>query len=684
MTIERKSTGYNEIITGESKHIAKKMIGAAMEFITGKSKLRVSELAEIIGATLPDDFDGNVTCKRVLTQSMYVTPGDAVISAGWYPSSQIIPESIEKQASVIFCDYATKKSYPQKCVVPVEDPQECVLRFERWRASFCTAKRIAITGSVGKTTTTGLINSVITKSFYTLTHHTMANSHGAVLRNVQNLRPSHEYWVQEVGGVQPGYIESSAKFLCPDIVVLTNIGESHLNLYGTKQNIFYDKSSLERYAPATGVVVINYDDEILRNESYSHQVITFSKHDPKADYYARDIRTEVDGIYFTILSKEGSYDIHLKLYGEHNVYNALAAFAVGRLAGVSGEEIAKCLETYEPDGMRQNLVHVGGYNFFVDTFNAEPKTVLGAAETLMQIPAFPNGRRIFVSGHIDKLGKDSAKMHENLGHALAKLKLDKVALFAGDSRYTYEAMTADGCRNVFFTDSREEMDEWLRKNMTRTDLVFFKSGQFQAALAKSIDHVFGTSFQNEQQFNEGRKVERNGYEFRLRQDHIAELCGYRGSESDLVIPEKYDDYDVIRISPFAFTRNKNLRSITIPDAVTSIGQEAFYICPNLERVKLPSALKIIGKNAFNYCKALESIEIPYGTIHIDRHAFYDCVALSHIYIPDTVGFFGPAVFGSDAPIKKRKLIVSCEKDSFAERYAKEQGIRFDTTAKRPY
>lgn len=647
------------------------------------SYLTVDKLAEIIGAKLPEDFNGNIKCGRVLTQSMYVKPGEVVISAGWYPHDRIIPESLEKGAAVVFCDKQAKERYPQPNVIPVDDPKECVTRFEKWRAQLCNAKRIAITGSVGKTTTTGLINSVIANSFNTLTHHTMSNSHGAILRNVQRLTPLHKYWVQEVGGVQPGYIESSARFLCPDIVVLTNIGESHLNLYGTKENILKDKGSLEKYAQPGGTVVISYDDDILRNAKFTHNVVSCSLHDDRADYHAEDIHTELDGVHFTAVCKEGRFDVHLNLYGDYNIYNALFAIAVGRLAGVDMKKICKLLETYQPDGMRQNFISVGGYTLFVDAFNAEPKTVLGSATTLAQIPMSKSGRRIFVTGHIDKLGADSAKMHRQLGHELSKLDLDLIVLFAGDSKYTYESLKEDGFKNALLMGSRDELDNWLHDNVTRDDVVFFKSGQFEAALVKSIDHVYGTSFQNEQQFNEGKLVEYNGYKLRLRQDNIAEVEGYNGSDTQLVLPAKYGDYVITRISPFAFTKHRDITSVVIPDTVVSIGQEAFYICPKLKYVKLPSQLKIIGKNAFNYCKALETVEIPYGTIHIDRHAFYDCFALKAISIPETVGFFGEDVFGSVSQLLNRSLTIFCAPGSFAAAYAKENRLSSANIADMP-
>lgn len=638
-------------------------------------ELTLGKLSEIIEVRLPETMDPNRKLGRVLTQHTYVRPGDAVISAKWYYRPTTVEGALERGAAVVFCDSETKQDFPQENVIVVEDPLIAVRKFQNWCVAEGKARRIAITGSVGKTTTTGLINSVIANSFTTLTHHSAANSHGAVLRNAQRLEPTHEYWVQEVGGVQPGYIESTAQFLRPDIVVLTNIGESHLNLYGTKEGILADKISLERYAREEGVVVISKDDETLRNAEYSHKVVTCSLQDPTADYYADQICTELDGIRFTAHCKEGDFSVRLNLYGDYNAYNALFAIAVGRLAGIDMPRIVELLATYHPDGMRQNMTHIGGYNLFVDTFNAEPKTVVGSAETLVKMPVPENGRRIFVTGHIDKLGADSEKMHEQVGRDLAKLNLDQIVLYAEDSKHTYKALREEGFSNAILMQSREELDDWLRENITREDIVFFKSGQFAAALAKSIDHVFGTAYQNEQQFNEGRVVFSNGYKIRLRMDNIAEIEGYTGAETDLVLPAAYEDYIITRIAPFAFRRRRNITSVTIPDTVVNIGREAFYICPSLRTVRLPKQLKIINDNAFNYCKALEYIEIPDGTIHLGRHAFYDCTSLKAIRIPNSVGFFGKDVFGSQSLSENRPLKVFCSPGSFAERYAKECGLQ---------
>lgn len=643
-----------------------------------KSKLTIGDVAKAIGAELPDEINSNEVCGRVLTQSEYVTKKDVVISAGWYNHFRVIEESLDKGAIAVFCDYDVKKNFPQKNVIAIDNPMDAVMKFENWITKDCHAKKIAITGSVGKTTTTGLINEVIASRYNTFVHHPMSNSHGAILRNAQRVLPEHEYWVQEVGGVQPGYVESSACFLKPDIVVLTNISDSHLDLYGSKENIFYDKSSLERYANEDATIIINYDDEILKKAQYSHNVITISKFDENADYYVKDFYMGLDGTYFTVFFKGGKRKIHLNLYGEHNIYNALAAFAVGILAGISDKDIAESLEKYHSSGMRQNLINVGGFNIFVDTFNAEPQTVLGAADTLESLELGNNQRKIFVTGHIDKLGENSIEMHTQLGHDLAKKKLDLVALFNGDAKYTYDAMLDDGCENVFYTDNRDELDNWLKDNVTRNDILFCKSGQFKAALAKSIDHVYGTAFQNEQQYNEGKPASVDGFQLKLRQDNIAEIIGYTGTKSDVVVPSTFEEYKIVRIAAGAFSKNQKITSITIPDTVNSIGKSAFYLCKKLESVYLSKDLRYIGDNAFNSCLALQSVIIPEETIHLGRRAFYDCKSLKTSTLPNSLGFIGKECFGG-----LTDTVCICNEGSYAHKYAQEQGkLRIDIKPKK--
>ncbi len=604
------------------------------------ARASLATIARVIGAELPPTLDGSRRVVRVLTQPKYVSPGDLVIS-GWYPREKTVSESLKKGAVAVFCERKLKEKFPQENVIPVDDPFLCVRRYEQWRSRFCRARRVVVTGSVGKTTTTGLISAVLSASFKTLTSESMANSHDAVLRNVQLLEPSHRYWVQEIGGVHPGYIESSAEFLHADMVVLTNIGDSHLDLYGSRENILKDKASLERFAAPDGVVIVNADDELLDGAPFTHRKIRCSMRDPSADYFADGLRTEAEGLRFTLHGEAGEREIRLNLYGDHNAYNAMFAIAVGRRAGLSLDRIAAALESYRTGGMRQNLVEVGGYRLFVDAFNAEPKTVLGAAKTLESMSVGEGGRKIFVMGHIDKLGAESAEKHAEIGRALAAMKLDLVLLYAGDCAATFRAMKDCGCDNVRLMETREELETWLETQLDRRDLVFFKSGQFLASLGKSVDHVFGTAFQTGMQWNDGSREEKDGFVFRLHQDRFAELEGYTGAESELSLPARCGEHVVTRIAPGAFAGKKDLRSVVIPASVRNVGERAFDGCAALRSVVFSPRLRVIEDRAFRGCRSLSAAELPEGTIHLGAEAFAGCMALKTIRVPESVGHIGP-------------------------------------------
>ena len=649
----------------------------------GSYYVNFGDLCRIMGIPVPEELDPSKPVERVLSQSEYTQPGEVVICTGYYEIEHAIKLAIERGAYAVFCpQYHAQQYWADKGVestvhnvIGMDNPLECIWRYEVWRRSGCSARTIAITGSVGKTTTTGLVNSIIAKTFNTLTHHPMANSHGAILRNVQRLTPSHEVWVQEVGGVQPGYVESSARFLCPDALILTNIGYSHLDLYGSRENIFWDKASLERYMKDDGAVIINLDDDVLRNSipKFTHKVISFAIDRKDADYRAENIVTTKEGTQFDVVCAEGKFPVMLRLFGEHNAYNALAAVAVARWLGIPVFRSAELMKDYQPEGIRQHMVNVGGYHMLIDCFNAEAKTVLGAAKTLSKIPVEGTGKRIMVAGHIDKLGAESKQMHHQLGADIAAIKeIDEIVFFAGDSKCSYDAAVEAGAKNAHWMNSRDELEDWMRKNITRNDLTVYKSGQFEAALAKSIDHVYGTVYQNGTQFNEGTVKEKDGFLFKVRKETV-EVSGLASGRNyiDLVIPDKFDGVEVTYIAANAFSNKRNIKSVIIPDTVKNIGELSFYICAKLESVKLPEQLRIIGANAFNCCPLLKEVSLPKGTIHLGRHAFYDCRGLRKIYIPSSVGYIGEDAFKLCS-----KLVLFCERGSYAEWYAKENQIKY--------
>ena len=633
-------------------------------------KMTIKQLATMIGSEPVSSEISDIIVSRVMTQSAYANENDAVIAVNWNNQNKTVTEALSKNVKVVFCAHHIAKNFNDNRVVSVENPLKAVETFENYCKRGCNAKIITITGTIGKTTTTGLINTVINSKYNTNSWSSKinANSYGSILRAHQTLKAEHEFWVQEVGAACPNYVESSAKALKPDIVVLTNIGTYHCDEYVSKENIFYDKSSLDRYAKDDAIVIINEDDEILKAGKYHHKLIRVSLKNENADYYADNIVQEHDGLSFRIKCDDGYFNAKISLYGKYNVYNALVAIAVGRAAGMKIDEILDVLPNYHSAGIRQNMVNIGGYSIFMDCYNAEPVSMIGAAEILSEMERKVNGKKYLICGHMDRLGENSKALHSEVGHKLSNYDIDSIVCFGGESNFIYEALLEDGYKNTYFMKTREELSNWIADNVKREDITFYKCGAFVSKLIKNIDDVYGTDYQNFQQGNEGVT---NTITFRVREDNVTELEKCDCKSEKVILPTEYNGNKVMRIGKFCCSRNKNIKELVIPEGVTFIGQEAFFGCYNLEKVKLPSTLKYISRSAFNACINLRKIEFPEGMLHIEYRAFRECTSLTDVYIPKSVGYIGEEAFYKG----NRKLKVKCYKNSYAEEYCKKNGIR---------
>ncbi|MBD5161015.1 MAG: leucine-rich repeat protein [Oscillibacter sp.] len=150
------------------------------------------------------------------------------------------------------------------------------------------------------------------------------------------------------------------------------------------------------------------------------------------------------------------------------------------------------------------------------------------------------------------------------------------------------------------------------------------------------------------------------------------FCGVMDKACEVILmPETVNGKEVKDICSNAFNRCSELKSVTLPDTVESIGDSAFYICKKLKKINMPKKLKTIENSAFNYCISLEAVRLPEGIASIGRRAFYDCHKLTKVLVPPSVEFIGEEAFGN-CP----NVTVLVEKDSFAEQYCKENAIRY--------
>ena len=288
---------------------------------------------------------------------------------------------------------------------------------------------------------------------------------------------SHDVAVMEMGMSGFGEIASMSKTATPDIAVITNVGSSHLEYLGSRENIAAAKGEIVEGLKKGGLLILDGDEPLLdflkKKGSYRTQTVSLT--DAKADFYGYHIRV-VDGKTYFDLSGKGveARSVILPTVGEHLVKDAVYAIAVGLEAGMDMSDIRKGLLAYRPASMRQTTEQVGGVTILADCYNAAPESMRAALDTL---GVLATGRKIAVLGEMYELGADSQKMHEGVG-AYAATHADM--LFSVGKSGAYIADGAGGkIPTAFFADKEavEEIAAAIVGKLQPGDTVLFKASR---------------------------------------------------------------------------------------------------------------------------------------------------------------------------------------------------------------
>ena len=511
---------------------------------------------------------------------------------------------------------------------------DAYIRASHYIRSIHKSKVIALTGSVGKTSTKEMIEAVLRAHYKNpLVSKGNNNSMFSITRNIQKLKRPTNVYLQEVGAFAPRTIEISAKQLEADMAVYTNIGVSHVESYGSREELAKDKLSLSTYGKPDGLAFVNYDDEILMSHPFTQKVITYSLRNEEADYYAKNIeKTEEAGLRFTIVDKLSGEEHNAEVFvpGEHNVLNAVVAYAVGRALKLKPEEILAGIAEYRPSGMRQNIIHPCGYHIFADCYNSSLLAIENTLAAMDDIPVANGGRRIAVLGDILALGDISEETHHQIAGVLAKHKVDLLLAYGINIRLTVEDAAKLGIESKYFAD-RQKLEDEIRAVVKPEDLVLFKASH-AGNLGSSIDRLFGTAI------NESSSIAHKQFRLETRGDFeyyifetSASIKTYLGTDAKVEIPSSIEaevtdelretdlkrTLAVEKIGKTAFRNNQYVKEVVLPtsvirirdgafkgssivhfegsDNLLSIGDEAFADCPNLETVKISRNTAEIGK-----------------------------------------------------------------------------------------
>ena len=305
-----------------------------------------------------------------------------------------------------------------------------------WREEL-PAKIVGVTGSNGKTTVKELIKACLQQQGPTFaTRGNFNNDIGMPLMLVR-IKKEHRFAVLEMGANHAGEIAYLASIARPDVAVITNAAAAHLEGFGSLDGVSQAKGEILQGLGKDGVAVLNADDDYFSywaSQVGDGQVVSFGL-DAGADVRAVDIETSTNGSSFKLQLPDAEQVIALPLVGTHNVRNACAAAAVAHVCGVASAKIKTALESVVPvSGRLQPLTGCNGATLFDDSYNANPVSVVAAAEFLASLP----GENWLVLGDMMELGDDAAGMHRAVGEAARDCGIDRLYVFGELSRNTVE------------------------------------------------------------------------------------------------------------------------------------------------------------------------------------------------------------------------------------------------------
>lgn len=337
-----------------------------------------------------------------------------------------------------------------------------------------SAKVVGITGSVGKTSTKEVIASVLAEKYKVLKTLGNFNNELGLPLTVFRLREEHQVAVLEMGISDFGEMHRLSKIARPDVCVMTNIGQCHLENLKDRDGILRAKSEIFDYLSEKGAVILNGDDDKLSTikEVKGIRPVFFGVESGR-EIYADEIKPRgLKGIQCRIHAGEESFSVQIPIPGRHMVLNALAATAVGITMGLNVEQIKAGIEKLQSLGGRFHIIEKGGMFIIDDCYNANPVSMKASLDVLRDA----EHRKVAILGDMFELGENAAELHAGVGCHAAKNEIDLLICVGEASRHMAEAaFQTGGCGEVLQVPTLASLLEVLPKLVQADDTILVKA-----------------------------------------------------------------------------------------------------------------------------------------------------------------------------------------------------------------
>lgn len=397
-----------------------------------------------------------------------------------FDGHDFITSAKEKGASAILCEKNKKISLAgleNIYIIEVQNTLIALQDISTYYRELFSIPFIAITGSTGKTSTKDMVSSVLSYKYDVLKNIGNLNNHIGLPLTIFNLDKHHEVGVLEMGMSGAGEILTLTEIVKPNIAVITNIGVSHIENLGSRENIMKAKMEVASFLGEDDYLLLNGDNDLLstlKNEPSTYNRIFFGFTEDN-DIYPKNLEDlGENGFAFVIPINGVDHSFRIKQPGIHNVYNALAAIWIGLHNGMEIEAIRAGLENHKPSKMRMEIHTINGMKVINDAYNASPDSMKAA---LMVLKDMEGKRKVAVLGNMFELGNFSEEGHRMVG-AYAADKIDLLITVGDMAQWIADEVKEQGVDfPIYKTMSNEEAIEVLEDVINEKDIILIKGSR---------------------------------------------------------------------------------------------------------------------------------------------------------------------------------------------------------------
>lgn len=456
--------------------------------------MTLANIAQAVGGTLdakmlPEAVSAEHTQEQsVVLDSRLVEPGGIFIATRGehVDGHSFIDQVFDAGALGVICEEAPVQ--PKGAYILVEDSFLALKDLAEYYRSQLDIKVVGITGSVGKTSTKEFVASVLSQKYRVLKTEGNYNNEVGLPLTVLRIREDCEVAVLEMGISDFGEMHRLSKIAKPDVCLITNIGQCHLENLGTRDGILKAKTEIFDFMQEGGQICLNGDDDklVTIREVRGSIPVFFgcgSNNAVYADNYEnRGLIGSRAQIHMKGIAGHDacSFEAEIPLPGEHMLYNALAATAAGMLFGLTAEEIQEGIRTVKAVDGRSHVIRTDRLTLIDDCYNANPVSMKAALDLLHMTELSEvfedTARKVAVLGDMFELGTDEAALHREVGVYAAKKQIDVLVCVGNLCKYMYEgAQAVRSVTNCYYFEDKEALEAQMDTVIQDGDLVLVKA-----------------------------------------------------------------------------------------------------------------------------------------------------------------------------------------------------------------